>query len=69
MNKKYIAYIVKIGKGYLYKTGNLMSPYGITFNVTKAHWFSRDVGHGIANTYGGQLIGLVPDVLDDGGDV
>ena len=67
--KEYIAYIVKIGNGYLAKNPNasILSPskYTITLQVRDAYWFSKEYVFDTAKRYGGQAIGLLPVLLED----
>lgn len=63
----YIAFIIKIGNGYLKKDPNIsiMGPkYYVVFKNTEATWFSRDDVIIVAKRYGGEPLGLLPVVLD-----
>ena len=67
--KEYVAYVVKIGNGYLEKDHNASilaaSKYKITLNVRDAFWFSKEYVFDTAKRYGGQAVGLLPVLLDD----
>lgn len=67
--KEYVAYVVKIGNGYLAKDPNASfmseSKYKITFKASDALWFSKEYVFDTAKRYGGQAIGLLPVLLED----
>lgn len=66
---EYVAYVVKVGNGYLAKVPNasILSPlqYTITLEVRSAFWFSKEYVFDTAKRYGGKAIGLLPVMLDD----
>ena len=67
--KEYVAYVVKIGNGYLAKDHNASilsaSKYKITLHARDAFWFSKEYVFDTAKRYGGQAIGLLPVLLED----
>lgn len=65
---EYVAYVVKVGTGYLTtdKNASLYGPeYKLTFRASAARWFSKEYVFDIAKRYGGQAIGLLPVLLED----
>ncbi|WP_370673037.1 hypothetical protein [Leuconostoc lactis] len=67
--KEYVAYVVKIGNGYLAKVHNASilsaSKYKITLHVRDAFWFSKEYVFDTDKRYGGQAVGLLPVLLED----
>lgn len=67
---EYIAYIVKVGTGYL-TTDTNASVYGpkfkLTFKAPDARWFSKEHVFEVTKEYGGQTIGLLPVLLEEEG--
>lgn len=67
--KEYVAYVVKVGNGYLAKYPNASilsaSKYKITLQVRDAFWFLKEYVFDTAKRYGGQAIGLLPVLLED----
>lgn len=71
---EYIAYIVKVGNGYLAKDpklslmefyGGYSKKYKQVEDITKAEMFHNYDVVTVAKKYGGQAVGLLPVLLED----